>query len=638
MIKIFGLLSCSLLLTFYLNAQDVESIKRLNNSFKRVIYSDFKAAKSIALQSVFESEQTQNDTLLLDAYTNLSQLYLYLKKIDSSSFYCDKALVYANRTKIAKKKSILYNRKGILARIKNNFKGSLEFHKNALDIAISHNYVNLEVDIKNSLALLYRSKLDEKNFFSYLESAINLAKRQGYKKGLAEAYNTKGLLLFDTQKDSVLYYYNKAIEIVNVSNDMFLKGIVLSNIGDYYLNIENNEKAIFYLNEAEHVSKEVGDKATQYYTTMSQGIYNDNFGDFSAAEKKYKNALSDFKAILDGSKKARVYWLLSGVLWNNKKYKEAFIFQEKYIYLNDSIFNLEKEKEFETLRTQFEVEKKDNQIALLEKENELATIRRQRIVIGAVLLLLPLIGLFLFYKQRAKTQRTIRKQELKLHQQEKAHLQQEQQLKATQALIEGQDKERERIAKELHDGIAGQLASINLSLSHVNVEEDKTAIVEINKSLKQTFKELRDLSHDLSYNYHQDKAFTHLLAELKEKYEQSKQFSLEISIFPEDALQDIDVYTKHNLYRIVQELLTNIAKHAKAKEVQLSFNRHDALLIMVLEDNGVGFNVEAQKEGVGIKNIKQRVDSIKGTFNLESTLGKGSSVIIEIPLKSIIET
>ncbi len=633
MIKGVTLFCCLLLCINIFNAQDIENIKRLNNTFKDEIWKDFSKAKRIAQKAVLESEKVKNDTLLLESYTNMSKLYLLLKVIDSSSIFCDKAMRYATQLQDFEKLAILNNVRGKLAKINSDFKVSLEFHEKALNIAKSKSLKFLEVDIGNSLALLYRSKSDKKKSFQSVEEAIKLGRLHNYKNGLAKSYNTKGLLFFDTKKDSVIYYYKEAIKMAKSSNNLYLEETVLSNLGDFYLNIGKNEEALITLKEAEYLAKKVGDHTAFYYINMSLAIYNEDLEKYNEAVKFYKKALNDNTFLLSKRQKRRVYWLLSGVLWFNKQYKEAFDYQEKYIYLNDSIFNIEKEKEFQTLKTEYEVEKKDNQIALLETEKELANTRRKWIIITSILLIIPLLILFLFYRHRARTQSIIRTQEQQIHKQEKEHLEQQQELKETQALIEGQDKERERIAKELHDGIAGQLASINLNLSHANKNINNETVTKISGTLKQTFKELRALSHDLSYNYHKDKSFHDLLVELKQKYEQLKLFAFNISVYPDNALQNLDVYIKHNLYRILQELIANVSKHANAKDVQLSFNKHDNLLIMMLEDNGLGFKEHTQKDGIGIKNIKQRVASINGTFHIESTLERGTTVIIEIPVQ-----
>ncbi len=621
-----------LLASFSVNAQNIEEVKKLNKSFGNLIYTNLKEAKHVALQAIIESKRLSNDTLLLESYTNLSEVYLNLKLVDSSLFYCNKGLVYASKLNSQKKECVLYIRKGTISRTKGEFKSSLILYEKALKIALTNNLNYLKVDINNSLALLYRDKADIKKSLATLKKAIDLSLLLNYTTGLSKGYNIKGLLFFNSHKDSTLYYYKKSLKIATQANNKYLQGILLSNIGDHYLNIGDNKQAIVYLQLAEYISNQIGDQVALHYINMSLGIYNEEIGKYDKAINKYKKAFSDYEMLLDSHQKRRVYWLLSGALWHNKQFEEAYEYQEKYIILNDSLFNIKKEKEFETLRAQFEIEKKNNQIILLKKENELAKTRRNWVIITIILIAIPLLGLFLFYKHRAKTQKTIRLQQNKLHLKEKEHIQQKQKIKQTQALIEGQDKERNRIAKELHDGIGGQLASVNLNLSHINVVLNNISIAKINASLKNIFEELRALSHDLSYNYHSNRTFDQLLFELKKNHEKSKSFNLQISVFPEKCIETLDTYIKHNLYRILQELLINIAKHAKAQSVQLSFNRHDNVLILILEDDGKGFDLQKQKKGIGISNIKERVLSINGELTIDSIVNKGTTIIIEIPI------
>jgi signal transduction histidine kinase len=593
-----------------------------------MIYKDFNKAKHIAFQAVSESKAIANDTLLLQSYINLSNIYLSLKQVDSSLYYCVKALPYAKRLQAKNEEAILYNRQGIIFRIRHDFKEALRLHEKALSIAKTNSFFKIESDAYKDIARLYREKKDIYKAFETLEKAIQLSEKHRYKVGLVTSYNIKGLLYFDINKDSTLHYYNQSLKIARDINAVSLEALVLSNIGDFYLSIKNAKEAIEYLKQAEKISEKIGDVASLYYINVSLGIYNEEIGDLDSAVKRFKSVLKNIP--LDDFQRRRLYWLLSGTLWFNGAYKEAFDYQERYIYLNDTIFNLEKEREFETLRTQYDVEKKEHQIVTLEKEKALERSRKQWILVSAVLLILPLVILFLFYRNRAKTQNTIRLQEQKLHAKEKERLQQEKALKETQALVAGQDKERERIAKELHDGVGGQLASINLNVSHINTSLKHPSLTAVNHALKDTFKELRALSHDLSYNYHQDKSMYQLLAELKQNYTKSHGLLIDVSIFPKDCLQKLDVYTKHNLYRVLQEVLANTAKHAKSQHVNLSMNRHEAVLVIILEDDGIGFDVNTQKGGIGLKNIRERVMSINGKLTIDSVLGQGTSVIIEI--------
>ena len=311
------------------------------------------------------------------------------------------------------------------------------------------------------------------------------------------------------------------------------------------------------------------------------------------------------------------------------QYKKAFEYQEQYVELSEELFSLKKAKEFNELRTQYKVKEKDSEIALLAKENELAKVRRQRILITSIGVIIVLLFLFLWFRHRAKTQKLFREQEALIHQQEKEQLQQEQVLKEVQALIEGQDKERNRIAQELHDGVGGQLASVNLGLSHLNEDLKSDALGTVTTNLSKVFQEIRQISHELSSNNIKYKDFKVLLAELQQQYNDA--FSMDISMFPEDCVDAIAFEDKHHLYRIIQEVLTNVSKHANASEVNVSINKHEDELVLIIEDNGVGFAIEKSEKGIGLSNVEERVTALKGKFTVDSALGRGTSLIINIP-------
>ena len=561
--------------------QNAINVMKWHTDFNSLIYTNLKNAKKVALQAVAQSEILKNDALLLESYNDLSKWYWCASQADSSAFYTEKALIHALALKDIEKEAILLNRKGKLARMQNQFTLALTYHEKSLKLSKLIKNDTLRVDVLSDLGILYRNKKDEKKGLHTIEEAITLAKTLNYHRGLADSYNAKGLLYRDTNKDSTEFYYNKAFSAAQISNDRFFQGIVLSNLGDHYVVVKANTKAIKTLNRAKRIAEEVGDFKTLYYVQVSKSLYYENIGEYQKSVDIYKTILKKHKGVLNNSERHNIYWLLSGVLWDTKAYEEALEYQERYIYLNDTIFNLEKEKEFQDLRTQYEVEKKDHEIQALAQQNVLERNRKRWII-----------------------------------------------------TIKGQDKERDRIAQELHDGIGGQLASINLNLTHINLKEKNSQLTATSQALKQTFKELRALSHDLSYNYHQDKTFTDLLAELQQKYQKYNTLQLNISIFPEGSLQQFQGYIKHNLYRVLQELLANVVKHAQTKNAELTFNTHAETLIVILEDQGKGFNASKKQAGIGLKNIKQRVASINGKLTIDSIPGKGTSVIIEVPIKT----
>ncbi len=233
-------------------------------------------------------------------------------------------------------------------------------------------------------------------------------------------------------------------------------------------------------------------------------------------------------------------------------------------------------------------------------------------------------------RQRIKIQRLLSIKKQKIHQQEIVRLEQEKEIKRVNGVLEGQNQERNRLAKEIHDGIGGSLAGIKLQLSQENTSLKNENIEVVINQIGSAFNELRAISHNLSFNFLKDKNLENLVNQLKIDHESRDEFELDVVVFPENSLSNLSEFIKHNLYRIIQELITNVSKHASANKVLLSFTRHEKVLNIILEDNGVGF-VNKKSGGIGFKNIQERIISLNATIVFDSLLHQGTTIIIDIP-------
>ncbi|WCO02636.1 tetratricopeptide repeat-containing sensor histidine kinase [Psychroserpens ponticola] len=624
-VKFIVFIFCFQLITPLINAQSVKEINELNTLFETTIFYNLKGAQELASQAVQKSEVLQDEELLLSSYTNLSLIYFRQKQNDSSLVYAQKAFDLSIKLQDFQKQAILYNRIGAVERRKGNYSESHKHFEKGYQIAKDKNYVEQMCSIHINLAWLYRIRGDENKFLEELENSIKLSKANNLKIRLGDSYNLKGISLFTKNRDSSIYYYKKAIDLFKETRQRHYEGLVYANLGDVYLNAGQYDLALESLELCESIALEVNNMASLYYVNLSLGIYNYNLDDFSKCVSKYEKAINEYGKYVDENAISLGYWYLSEGYYFNKQFKKAFDVQEQYIELNERLLNAQKTKEFDEIRTKYEVEKKDSQIELLEKEKELSEAKRKSILIGGILITVALSLLLLYYRNRIKTQRIIREQE-------REHAKKEQEIVQVKALIEGQDKERHRIAKELHDGLGGQLASVNLTLSEVNSELQNPSINNISEKVSDIFRDLRVLSHNLSANYFDEKVFDELLVELKQQYESLNAFEITISIFPEQCLNDLDVDLRHNLYRIFQELFNNALKHSNCNAVELSINKHNDSIIVIFEDDGIGFDRYLDKEGIGLANINERSKSINGQLVIDSQKGKGTQVTLEIPI------
>jgi two-component system, NarL family, sensor kinase len=203
------------------------------------------------------------------------------------------------------------------------------------------------------------------------------------------------------------------------------------------------------------------------------------------------------------------------------------------------------------------------------------------------------------------------------------------------ALQEGEESERTRLSEELHDGIGAKLSGLKMILEYLlsNSKENKELIAKIFTGVSETVEEVRAISHNLQAYSLNNKDIEQLLLSYMEQL--STRNGCRYDLILSSPVHSISNHVKLQCYRIVAELLHNIHKHAKATQASVQINVENEHLEIVVEDNGVGIYSRAgNQEGIGIKNIRNRVNLCKGIVSIDSS-EKGTTVIIEIPINSI---
>jgi signal transduction histidine kinase len=204
------------------------------------------------------------------------------------------------------------------------------------------------------------------------------------------------------------------------------------------------------------------------------------------------------------------------------------------------------------------------------------------------------------------------------------------------AMVATQEEERKRISRDIHDGIGTKLSALTLFLSSLHEKAFKTKNEEI-KSLaksaaqliKETMQDVRQLLLNLSPTVLEEFGYTTAVEGLVNKINETKQIHFNLVVFGMNHRLKKDYELA--LYRITQELINNVLKHAEAKHVSLQIGVRDEKLILLMEDDGKGFDVNVHKEGYGLYNLDARTKLMQGTITIDSQTGRGTSVLIEIP-------
>ncbi|CAL2090755.1 conserved protein of unknown function [Tenacibaculum sp. 190524A02b] len=606
-------------------AQSNDEFIRLQQKFEQNEYNNLNIAYKIAIEEVSLGEKLQDSTLLMQSYHNLAVIYLRQKKINKVYDSSEKCLTIAQKLDNPEFIAKSYNKIAVVKRKKGNYKEALTYHKKAISIANKNGFNNLSHKITNSIANLYSTNGDYKEAKKLIKE--NLKNNKTNLINRIATFSIWGDILdIENKKDSSIYYYTKALLLSKKIKNKYYQKVLHTNIAFTYLELKQLVNAKKHIVAAETIGKEIFSYTNLFHINIALGVYYDNTKKYTKAIKKYKKAIEEYGSHISKSQKLKVYDLIYSAYYRNKQFKETCLFQEKFILLKDSLFTENKNKEFERLKTEYEVEKKNSKIQLLKKEKALESQRKKLILIIGLLLLIPAILIAFMYRNRVQSQKTIRAKEAELHQKEKEQLQQQQRIKRIEGYVAGEEKEKNRIALELHDGIGGQLSGIKHYATSLEDSKEKTILL---KDLSNVTKEVRLLSHSLSSSYSMQQPLTDLLQVLQEQYK--NHFKTEISIYPEEALQKVSDKTKHFLHRTLQELINNIYKHANANLVTISLTIIDDIILMI-EDNGIGFDTSVKSKGIGLHNIQERVDNLQGELSIDSTSGHGTTIIVKIPI------
>ncbi|NNK89902.1 MAG: sensor histidine kinase [Saprospiraceae bacterium] len=363
----------------------------------------------------------------------------------------------------------------------------------------------------------------------------------------------------------------------------------------------------------------------------------------TASITDYLQSLEFLELVPYNNERLKVYRNLASCYTAVDSIQLALLFTRKYAALQDSILNENRLIAVNNITYKYESREKNAEIKLLEREKAMAEEsnaqqRRALIVLGLVLALLT-IGIYYivrFYSEKINTAKIIEEQTEKINLQKITELKDRIRINSMQSMIEGQELERERIAKDLHDSLGGLLSTIKLQIDNIksksNGKLDEKEVETTTHLLDAAVGEVRTISQNLQPGALSRLGLIPAIQDLVNRYDGK--------YGPEIDLQHFDIPIKMNqnlalgIYRVVQEILTNAIKHARASEILVQLNRKGEEIIIHIEDDGVGFDQKKRYQGMGLENIRSRVNYLKGNMEIDSRVKEGTSFIIHIPLRT----
>jgi two-component system, NarL family, sensor kinase len=514
---------------------------------------------------------------------------------------------------------------------------------NSVKLCEENSYPYVHCNNLLSLSRYYRNNEQQKEAITYLEQAEAIAKKNNLVKILSNCkFNLSATLEGldkNHNKDTLLRVVRlkkEAMELsINDSNILFINNLGLA---ETFSNYKYFDSSIIYLAYAKkYFTSQDSSMNLLKYLSISAKIYKEKATAENSIED-YKIAIIYNKKALELSVKLKTNWwtnhLLKGLAIEHDgigDYKNAYKYMLQYTNLHDSLFEAQNFTIISEIKNKYEGQKNENEIIKLNAINKQKSTLNKIFIASTIGLCL--LG-FLGYRNFRSKQK-VAKQQQALQQAKISELEKDKQLLAIDAMLQGQEEERSRIAKDLHDGLGGMLSGTKLSFMNMkeNLIMDASNVSAFENSILQldnTIAELRKVAHNLMPEALVKFGLKNAILD----YCNALQLSSKTKIVYEQMGEDraLGNTTDLYIYRIIQELVNNSIKHASTNTILVQLTKTPQKVLITVEDDGKGFdkNILNQHAGIGMKSLQQRVDYLKGALEINSKPNEGTSIYIEL--------
>lgn len=615
------------------------------------------------------------DTVSVDSMIDVAWDYRYTRRNEAK----DLLLVALNNSKKINYKrgeATCYNILGIIERDNNFYTESINYFSKALLIRKQISDSIGVGNVLNNMGTVKRLTAEYNEGLGLLLEALDIFEEHKNRPGIAMCSDNLANLFDDQGQYYTAITYNKqSLTISLESKDSFAIARSKVNLSERYLNLDSTEMAISLCLDAISIFKELNDWEGEAIAKMQLADIFFELGEFDKSKSQFLESANLYLVNNDyGAGLMYVYWGLANlytsinnpssaleyltkaerlhmagesieneryiklqkslVYFKMERFDSAYHYLKKGSVLNDSIFNIEKSRQFAEMQTKYETEKTERELAeqkLVSQKNQF----QKNIFIGLFLAAFILASFSYFYfTQKQKAARTISQQNQKIHQQEIQEILKNQELTAINSMLEGQENERIRIAKDLHDRLGSMLTTVKWNfdafIEKQTPEQGADPLIKASGMLDDAYQEVRRIAHNMVSGVLTKFGLVPALQELARTI--SSGGKLQVKVMSSGLGDRLENKVEITLYRVVQELLSNILKHANATESIIQLTRLNGELNISVEDNGKGFDPEKIKYGMGIKNIEARIQALDGSFFIDSGKGNGTTVMIDLPV------
>jgi signal transduction histidine kinase len=548
---------------------------------------------------------------------------------DSALVYADRALKIATDKKYPFGQAIAYESKGLYYEmVKGDYDKASTFYFDGIQVC-DLNDLPYKSSLYLNLGVMFHTSDNYDKALEYYNITYNLAQKvkdSGLIKNclinLGSIHSSKG------EYDNATYYFEKSFDYKGRSD---LDYPTYANLGNLYIKQKKYDKALAYLNRSVIQGPDNPDAELNLYLLIHlKALTRDTLGMSAIIDRA--NTLIDDEVI--GLRDKSLFVMYLGDYYKAiGKHKPALNYRERYINLYDSIKKGQRDEVVLEMETKYATAQKNLEIERQTVQIEKQKILRQRLLWGLATTLLLLVLGGVFFWKHLQYQKTISDQDRLLQRQKIADLEQQAKLVALNGMIEGQETERLRIAKDLHDSLGGLLSTVKAHFTALQLEKDPKAKQTISDKTQHLIDEACVDVRRISHNMIPHTLSLSGLPEVLEDFTQglkTEGYKVELDI--RDFPAELPKPKQAMLYRLIQEIVSNIRKHAQASQILIQMFGSTQGLGLIIEDDGRGFDFKTavEKGGLGLKSINSRVAFLNGTIDWDTVPNRGTTITVNI--------
>jgi two-component system, NarL family, sensor kinase len=527
---------------------------------------------------------------------------------------------------------------GAIQQYEGNYLEAIKIYINASAILESINNKNVLPYIYYNLSALYQNfQQFEKQEF-YAKACLKVAEETKLMSlVLLGGSSLAAALIYQKKYEQALPVILKSKKIAEITGDHIHLSLCYTNLSMYYDYKKDYTQAIINGEKALEQAKLVGRTFEEINNLGILSLYyyaNKQFEKAKTTANKANEMLQSFKSVdLERS----VLASLAKIEAHFGEYKNAYEHLLHSSELKDTVFKEENKRQINYLDALYQSEKKEKEINQLHSERKISelTIKKRNVIIYTLFTtIILLMSITLLIYRNIRNKRKIAEQDLAIERQKIKELEKDRQIVATHAVLLGEEMERQRLARDLHDGLGGLLSGVKFNLSNIKGnyvldQEQTNHFTHALSLLDNSIFELRRIAHNMMPESLVKFGLKDALQDFCSQIEIGKKIKIQFHFFGEE--KRIESSIENTVYKITHELINNALKHAEASELLVQIIHENTRIHLTVQDNGKGFDpsiVDATKSA-GLKNIRARVESFNGNLDIVSEPGKGTEISVE---------